>query len=194
MSCLALLFFELGRLGYSTAITSKRPWTERERGFFKQWLSDDGMCRLYSRKGGHSIWRIWGRGQFPGERGSCNFAVWELFSFAQKRLRRGSCGIYQKCSLCHGCYAAECNMITNKQIPAARGSVRLRFVNWGAYVRVYTQVYSIGSCHLRVYSGVESQVGLNRMLGCVLESVWRDFFEACSHAGWKCAIECNGEH
>jgi hypothetical protein len=42
-------------VGYSTAITSMRPWARRERGFFKWWSSDDGMCRLFSRKGGQLI-------------------------------------------------------------------------------------------------------------------------------------------
>jgi hypothetical protein len=40
------------RLWYSTALTSVKPWTECERGFCRWWSSDDGMCRLYSRKGG----------------------------------------------------------------------------------------------------------------------------------------------
>ena len=49
--------------------------------FFKWWSSDDGMCRLSSRKGGQLIGRgLWGRGQFSGESGSCDFAVWELIS------------------------------------------------------------------------------------------------------------------
>ena len=37
----------------------------RERGFFKQLSSDDGMCRLYSRKGG-PISLKWGEGERDG--------------------------------------------------------------------------------------------------------------------------------
>jgi hypothetical protein len=36
-----------------------------ERGFFKRQLSDDGMCKLYSRKGGQ-ISLKWGEGERDG--------------------------------------------------------------------------------------------------------------------------------
>ena len=61
MSCLTLFWWS----GYSTAITSKRPRTKCERGLFKWLLSDDGMCRLYSRKGG-PIDLKWGEGERDG--------------------------------------------------------------------------------------------------------------------------------
>jgi len=94
-----------------------KPWTKRERGFFKWWSSDDGMCRLYSGKGGQINLGYGGEGRFSRERGGCDFAVWEFisglrscqisglfeFSFAQKRLRRERLWhLYKKCSLCHG--------------------------------------------------------------------------------------------